>query len=208
MAIVITVAQQKGGAGKTMIAANLAALLAASARVALLDIDPQKSLARWHALRAARAGTPAISFADVAGWRLAATLDKLRASHDVVLIDSPPHVETDARLAVRGAGLVIVPMQPSLPDLWAAEGTFKLARDEKRTLAVLFNRAPSASRLRLRLADELAERRVPVLAATLGNRTGYAVAFAQGLGVTEASPRSVAAAEIRALLAEIREITG
>jgi chromosome partitioning protein len=208
MAIVITVAQQKGGAGKTMIAANLAALLAATARVALLDIDPQKSLARWHALRAARAGAPAISFADVAGWRLAATLDKLRASHDVVLIDSPPHVETDARLAVRGAGLVIVPMQPSLPDLWAAEGTFKLARDEKRKLAVLFNRAPTASRLRLRLADELAERRVPVLAATLGNRTGYAVAFAQGLGVTEASPRSVAAAEIRALLAEIREITG
>jgi chromosome partitioning protein len=208
MAIVITVAQQKGGAGKTMIAANLAALLAASARVALLDIDPQKSLARWHALRAERAGAAAISFADVAGWRLAATLDKLRASHDVVLIDSPPHVETDARLAVRGAGLVIVPVQPSLPDLWAAEGTFKLARDEKRKLAVLFNRAPSASRLRLRLADELAERRVPVLAATLGNRTGYAVAFAQGLGVTEASPRSVAAAEIRALLAEIREITG
>jgi chromosome partitioning protein len=208
MAIVITVAQQKGGAGKTMIAANLAALLAASARVALLDIDPQKSLARWHALRGERAGAPAISFADVAGWRLAATLDKLRASHDVVLIDSPPHVETDARLAVRGAGLVIVPMQPSLPDLWAAEGTFKLARDEKRKLAVLFNRAPTASRLRLRLADELAERRVPVLAATLGNRTGYAVAFAQGLGVTEASPRSVAAAEIRALLAEIREITG
>jgi chromosome partitioning protein len=208
MAIVITVAQQKGGAGKTMIAANLAALLAASARVALLDIDPQKSLARWHALRGERAGAPAISFADVAGWRLAATLDKLRASHDVVLIDSPPHVETDARLAVRGAGLVIVPVQPSLPDLWAAEGTFKLARDEKRKLAVLFNRAPSASRLRLRLADELAERRVPVLAATLGNRTGYAVAFAQGLGVTEASPRSVAAAEIRALLAEIREITG
>jgi chromosome partitioning protein len=191
-----------------MIAANLAALLAASARVALLDIDPQKSLARWHALRAERAGLPAISFADVAGWRLAATLDKLRANHDVVLIDSPPHVETDARLAVRGAGLVIVPMQPSLPDLWAAEGTFKLARDEKRTLAVLFNRAPTASRLRLRLAGELAERRVPVLAATLGNRTGYAVAFAQGLGVTEASPRSVAAAEIRALLAEIREITG
>jgi len=126
----------------------------------------------------------------------------------VVLIDSPPHVETDAKLAVRGAQLVIVPMQPSLPDLWAAEGTFKLAQDEKRRLVVLFNRAPAASRLRLRLADELAERRVPVLSATLGNRTGYAVAFAQGLGVTEASPRSVAAAEIRALLAEIREITG
>ena len=206
MATVITVAQQKGGAGKTMVAANLAALFAATERVALLDIDPQKSLARWHGLRAAQARAPAITFADVAGWRLAATLDQLRGSHDVVLIDSPPQVETDAKLAVRGAHLVLVPMQPSLPDLWAAEGTFRLAQEEKRRVAVLFNRAPPASRLRLRLADEMATRRVPVLAATLGNRTGYAMAFAQGLGVTEASPRSVAAQEIRALLAELKEI--
>jgi chromosome partitioning protein len=209
MARVITVAQQKGGAGKTMVAANLAALLAAGGRVALLDIDPQRSLARWHALRAARAqAPPAISFADVAGWRLAAALDKLRGGHDWVLIDSPPQVETDAKLAVRAADLVLVPMQPSLPDLWAAEGTFKLAQEERRRVAVVFNRAPPASRLRQRLAAELAARPLPVLAATLGNRTGFATAFAQGLGVTEASPRSAAADEIRAVLAAIREMVG
>jgi chromosome partitioning protein len=208
MARVITVAQQKGGAGKTMVAANLAALLAATERVALLDIDPQRSLARWHALRAAQARAPAIVFADVSGWRLAAALEKLRAGYDWVLIDSPPQVETDARLAVRAADLVLVPMQPSLPDLWAAEGTFKLAREERRRLAVLFNRVPPAARLRRQLAEALAALPVPVLAATLGNRTVFATAFAQGLGVTEATPRSAAADEIRALLAEIREIIG
>jgi chromosome partitioning protein len=42
----------------------------------------------------------------------------------------------------------------------------------------------------------------------LGNRTGFATAFAQGLGVTEASPRSAAADEIRAVLAAIREMVG
>ena len=54
MAVVITVAQQKGGSGKTMIAANLAAALAGSKATALLDIDPQHSLTRWHQLRASR----------------------------------------------------------------------------------------------------------------------------------------------------------
>ena len=51
MAVVITVAQQKGGAGKTTLAANLAVALAETKQVALLDIDPQRSLTRWHALR-------------------------------------------------------------------------------------------------------------------------------------------------------------
>ncbi len=46
MALVITVAQQKGGAGKTMLAANLAAAMAQDRRVCLLDIDPQRSLKR------------------------------------------------------------------------------------------------------------------------------------------------------------------
>src|SRR5438105_9498362 len=91
MATVITVAQQKGGAGKTTLAANLAAALAADRRVALLDIDPQKSLTRWNELRKARNGAAgAITFSEVSGWRLRGELDRLKREHDVVLIDSPP----------------------------------------------------------------------------------------------------------------------
>src|SRR5271167_334773 len=116
MAVVITVAQQKGGAGKTTLAANLAAALAGRRRVALLDTDPQHSLARWHALRAGR-DVAAIGLSDVSGWRLAGELDRLRRNHDVLIVDSPPQVDTDARLAVRAADLVLVPVQPSPPDL-------------------------------------------------------------------------------------------
>ncbi len=207
MAMVITVAQQKGGTGKTTLAANLAAALAAGRRVALLDIDPQRSLARWHGLRAARAhAPPAIAFADTAGWRLAGELDRLKGTHDAVLIDSPPQIDTDARLAIRAANLVLVPVQPSLPDLWAAEGTLALAAAERRPVRLVLNRAPASGRLRETVEAAIAAGALPRLAAVLGNRVGFASAFAEGLGVTEAAPRGTAAAELRALLDEIEEM--
>lgn len=209
MAVVITVAQQKGGTGKTTLAANLAVALASSRRVALLDIDPQKSLGRWHSLRCERlAQAAALAFSDLSGWRLPAELDRLKREHDVVLIDSPPQLDTDARVAVRAADLVLVPIQPSMPDIWAAEGTLKLAAEERRPAHLMFNRTPPTSKLREAIAADLAARRLPVLRSALGNRAGIAHAFAAGLGVTEAAPRSTAAAELRALLAELQELTG
>jgi chromosome partitioning protein len=207
MAVVITVAQQKGGAGKTMLAAQLAAAMAGDRRVALLDIDPQGSLARWHALRAGRK-VPAIHLSAVSGWRLAGELDRLRQGFDVLIVDSPPVIDTDAKLAVRAAGLVLVPMQPSPPDLWAAEGTLKLAAAEKRPVRVVLNRAPAGGKLRSLVEAELARAGTPALAATLGNRTGFALAFAQGLGITETAPKSLAAAELRAVLAELQQVIG
>ncbi|HET8997143.1 MAG TPA: ParA family partition ATPase [Acetobacteraceae bacterium] len=208
MAVVITVAQQKGGTGKTTLAANLAAALAPTRRVALLDIDPQKSLTRWHALRRARLQeAAALTFSDVSGWRLAAELDRLKQAHDVVLVDSPPQIDTDARLAVRGADFVLVPVQPSPPDVWAAEGTLALAAAEGRPAHLVLNRVPPAGKLRGSVAEDLANRKLPLLRTAIGNRTGFAAAFAEGLGVTEAAPRSTAASELRALLDELLEMT-
>src|SRR6185437_1961973 len=149
MAVVITVAQQKGVTGKTTLAANLAAALAPSRRVALLDIDPQKSLTRWHALRHARLQeAAALTFSDISGWRLTAELDRLKRTHDFVLVDSPPQIDTDAKRAVRGADLVLVPVQPSPPDVWAAEGTLALAQSERRPAHIVLNRVPPAGKLR------------------------------------------------------------
>jgi len=207
MGKVIAVAQQKGGAGKTMLAAQFAVALAGDGRVALLDIDPQGSLTVWGKLRdaAAKAGHH-VPVETVSGWRLANELEKLRTAYDYVLIDTPPVIDSDARRAIRAADIVLIPMNPAPPDLWAAEGTLKLAAEEKRKTALVFNRAPAASRLRKRLEAEIAARGLILLPVALANRAGYANAFADGLGVTEAGPTTQAAEELRAAAAALKEL--
>ena len=209
MALVFTIAQQKGGAGKTMLAANLAALWAGNARVALLDIDPQRSLTHWHQLRTGqKAATGSIHLSEVAGWRMAAELDRLREAHDIVIVDSPPQIETEAKLAIRAADFVLVPVQPSLPDAWAAAGTLKLANAERRAAVVILNRAPAKSALRNQVEAMMTKSGSLLAPQALGNRAGFANAFARGLGVVESAPKSLAAAEIAALAAELRAIAG
>lgn len=207
MAFVLTVAQQKGGAGKTMLAANLAVCLAQSASVALLDIDPQRSLSQWHQLRLGAAKvSAALHLSEIASWRLAAELERLRSGFGVVVIDTPPQIELDARLAIRAASLVLVPIQPSLPDLWAAEGTLALATAERRTARVVLNRAPATSALRTQVETALTKARVSRVQTTIGNRPGLPASFARGLAVTETAPKSVAAQEMRALTMEIQAL--
>ncbi len=144
----------------------------------------------------------------VSGWRLANALEKLKAEHDYVLIDTPPVIDSDARRAIRAADLVLIPLNPAPPDLWAAEGTLRLAAEEKRSAALVFNRAPAASRLRKRMEAEIAARGLRLLETALANRAGYANAFADGLGVIEAGPTSPAAEEIRAAAYALKSLLG
>ena len=198
MGKIIAIAQQKGGAGKTMIATQFGVALAAHGTVALLDIDPQASLSAWGRLRTAspkaRSGVDVLA---ISGWRLASELERLQKNYDYVLVDTPPVIDSDARRAIRGADLVLIPLNPAPPDLWAAEGTLKLAAEERRQTALLFNRAPAASRLRKRLEAEITARGLALLPVALANRAGYANAFAEGLGITEAAPATQAAEELR-----------
>ena len=200
MAIVIAVAQRKGGAGKSTVAANLAASLAAAGQtVGLLDTDPQATLTRWHAERQNSLDrAAALAFEAPSGWRVPAALDRL-AALDTVILDTPPHADTDARIAIRGADLVLIPLQPSPADLWAVEGTLDLAAAEKRPVLLLLNRVPATGRLKDEIAAEVRRRDLPLLDVSLGNRTQFATAFQSGLGAVEAAPRSQAAAEARAL---------
>jgi chromosome partitioning protein len=206
--LVITIAQRKGGAGKTTLAAQLAVAWARQGvRVAVLDIDPQGSLAAWVELRRARLGVNAtgFDFAALPGWRAAQWIEDRSRSADLVVIDNPPHAETEAQIALRAAGLVLIPVQPSPLDLWATEATLKMARDERRRPLIVLNRVPPRSGLTDRIAAELAEARTPVAKTRIGNRVVFARAMASGLGVLENAEATLAAAEIAALADEVRK---
>ncbi|MXP65840.1 ParA family protein [Roseomonas sp. M0104] len=209
MAFVVAVAQRKGGAGKSTVAATLATTLAlAGRRVTLLDTDPQQTLSHWHQARQGRPQAAPLHFEAPSGWRIPATLGRVASESDVVVLDTPPHADTDSRIAMRAANLVLVPLQPSHADLWAMQATLEQAAAEHRRVALLLNRVPSSGRLRQEIAAELARRELPLLEPVLGNRTAFATAFGQGLGVAEAAPRGTAAAEARAFAQAIEQMAG
>lgn len=195
---VVTIAQQKGGAGKTTVAAHVAVALSQRGyRVALIDIDPQGSLTKWHSIREEQfgEGNTGLTFSSLSGWRIGGEVARLRRTHDIVMIDSPPHVETEARTAIRHADQVVIPVQPSPTDLWATMATVELCRVEEIPAHIVLNRVNPQSRIYERVKSELKD----MLLGTLCNRVLYAAALMDGFAVTEVSPSSPAAEEIKHL---------
>eukprot|EP00752_Nemacystus_decipiens_P000105 g105.t1 len=206
-ATIYTVAQQKGGAGKSTLAAHLAVAWALKRkRVALVDIDPQSTLAAWFAARAAHLGPEAVGlrFENVTGWRAAKAVEQLARESDMVVVDSPPHAETEARVAVRAADLVVIPTQPSPLDVWATQPTLQLAAKERRPSVLVLNRVPPRALLTERMAEALAGYEAEIAKARLGARVAFAESMADGLTAPETKPSSQAAKEIRALAQELQ----
>jgi chromosome partitioning protein len=210
-ATVIAFAQHKGGAGKTTLAAHLAITWALQGRaVSLLDIDPQGSLTQWHRRREDRVGrgSTGIDFESVSGWRARSEVSRRARDAQIVLLDSPAGAGNDTRSAIGAADLVLVPVQPSPVDVWACRFTLEIARRERVPALLVLNRVPARACLNSEMREWLDGYDVGLASIAIGNRVRLAAALAEGRGIAETDPSSVAAQEIASLAAALSELTG
>lgn len=201
---VITVAQQKGGSGKTTLAVNLGVMLVrAGHSVAFLDTDPQGSLGRWFMTRHENGQAGGMEFSTASAWGVGYEVGKLRDMADFVLIDTPPKADSDLRPALRAADLVVVPVASSHVDLWATDGVLDLSRREGREVLVVLNRARAGTRLGAEIAEAVQALAADIAETQIANRVAYAASLGQGQGGIEGARSPALRAELDALTAEV-----
>lgn len=198
----IVVAAQKGGAGKTTLARNLAVAASQDAsRVLCLDLDPQGSLRGWWESREAE--MPAMLDRDPAPDRLKGTLKAAAAQFDLCVIDTPPAAPQWLAEALGLADLVLIPVRPSPDDLRAVGATIAAVNHARVPFAFALSQTPRA-RITEEAARVLAQhgRVAPV---NIAQRVSYAETGATGQGVTETADDR-AGAEIRSVWAYVKRI--
>ena len=207
--MIIALLNQKGGVGKTTLSVNLAAALALSGQATLLvDADPQGSALDWQAARRGESLFPVVGMAKPT---LHKDIPSLAKSYQHVVIDAPPRANDLAKSAILAAGLVVIPVQPSPYDVWAAEEIIKIIAEttvfnEKLKTVFAINRKIVNTAIGRDVAEALKGYPFSLANSCICQRVVFAESAASGLSVLESEPKGAAATEIRALAHELLEI--
>src|SRR5713226_6967759 len=206
----IAVVTQKGGAGKTTLATNLAVALAEDGdKVLLIDADRQRTALDWFAVRSEGSYNGKVTVVGIDNDTIHKQIESLAAGYDHVVVDGPPRAEKIDRSAIMAADFVLLPVQPSSADVWAAETTIKVI-EEARTFrpdlraALVVNRKIPNTLLANAILDLLREFSVKTLKTTVGQRVAFAESLGRGGSVLEDAAHGAAADEMRALVRELQ----
>ena len=208
---IFSLISQKGGAGKSTLARQLAVLAGETETASILiDRDPQETSTKWWQRRQALQPAPERpDLLDIGTADLSTAVASLRKRRGggVVFIDTRPAVAEPEAEAARVADLVIVPVRPSPDDLEAVGETLKILRRIGRRAALVVNAAKNEVRARDARAA-LSRYPVPVCPTYIADRAVYLDASLEGKGVGEmrgAAARD-AHAELRVAWTWLQEI--
>lgn len=207
--MIISIQNQKGGVGKTTLSVHIShALVLKGASVLLVDADPQGSARDWAA---ARSSKPPFTVVGLDRPTLHRDLPEMAKHYQHVVIDGPPRISDVARSAIIAADLVVVPIQPSPYDVWAADAVIKLIAEasvfkEKLKSVFVINRKIVNTAIGRDVVEALAGYDLPVLKASICQRIAFAESAATGSTVLETEPNGAAAKEVMALVDELLKL--
>ncbi len=203
---VITICQQKGGTGKTTLAVHLALAFAKlhSLKIAIIDTDPQGSLGKWFVVRTEKkVSNENLTFKTASLWGAQYESKALKKDHDIVIIDTPPKIESDARPSIEAADLVLIPMTPSHVDFWATEAIIDIAKKAEKKIFIQINRANERSKLVKKTHEYINTINVKSTNTLIGHRQIYASSMGEGKTAIEKQKKSNAVEEIKKLSEQI-----
>jgi len=205
---VFSIANQKGGTGKTTLSMNFAAGLAKRGRVLVIDADPQGSAGQWSSLAPDHRPFPVSVIA--IGGNLAREAERFSQDYDFVVIDCPPTLETETmKLAMKVSDAILIPVLPSPVDLWASirlADAIEQVKMQNRKLKpyIVVNQLEPRSALSKAMQQALEEFDIPALKEGMRRRAIYRNAAVEGASVYCMGKRGEAAAsEIDDIIKEV-----
>ena len=203
---VITISQQKGGTGKTTLAVHLAMAFIKyhNLKVAIIDTDPQGSMGKWFMIRTEKkVSNENLTFKTASLWGAQYESKTLKNDHDIVIIDTPPKIESDARPSIEAADLVLIPMAASHVDFWATGAIVEIAKKANKKILAQINRSSQRSKLIDKTKNFIKSLDLNSTDTIIGSRQIYTSSMGEGKTAVEKQKKGNAVDEIKKLSEQI-----